>query len=344
MAYDNWTLAIATAATDRSGNPAGRSAAAGRSGAGPDPQGLTAGSLAAADCEFRRFRQTAAGRPGGRAGRRRGSSTGLRCLAGRNNAAKKPRRTTVTRAVTGIRPGRPSRCRPVGRVLVIRMLMVCPFGPRGAARAFLVGDAHVLSSSMTLRARLCLDRHLRARVCTRRVCRSDLLTRQAEGQIDDHRCGDRAVSDRASRRSALPCVSGARSSSIPTSWPGRWSHPARRAWPPSPRRFGAGMVGCRRRARPGGAGGRRVRRPGRPARPRADHPSRWCAPGSRDPAAGGRRDAVVVNDIPLLTTLAAAAAFHLVIGVQGRCRAAGATADRPRTDARPTPGRGWRPS
>ncbi len=27
-------------------------------------------------------------------------------------------------------------------------------------------------------------------------------------------------------------------------------------------------------------------------------------------------DAVVVNDIPLLTTLAAAAAFHLVVGVR----------------------------
>ena len=34
----------------------------------------------------------------------------------------KPRLTTVARAATGISPGRPSRCRPLGRVRFITML------------------------------------------------------------------------------------------------------------------------------------------------------------------------------------------------------------------------------
>ena len=46
--------------------------------------------------------------------------------------------------------------------------------------------------------------------------------------------------------------------------------------------------------------------------------------GFESPSQAAAIDAIVVNDIPLLTTLAAAAAFHLVVGVRADAERAGA--------------------
>ena len=66
----------------------------------------------------------------------------------------------------------------------------------------------------------------------------------------------------------------------------------------------------------------------------------FVEPCSRQP----RSDAVVVNDIPLLTTLAAAAAFHLVVGVRADAERRVRPADRPWTGRGRRPGANGRPA
>jgi hypothetical protein len=77
----------------------------------------------------------------------------------------KPRRTTVTNADTGISPGWPSRCRPVGRVRFITMLTALldsvdhlPAGDAGTARCVARGITDRDLLPMTLRVRLVAPR------------------------------------------------------------------------------------------------------------------------------------------------------------------------------------------
>ena len=79
-----------------------------------------------------------------------------RTATGRSRGA--PRSTS---AVTGISPGRPSRCRPLGRVLVITMLTalldsrrLAPLGRPGSCEHVDVSVRDLLR--LTLRVRLCL--------------------------------------------------------------------------------------------------------------------------------------------------------------------------------------------